>query len=615
MLNELRIGKSENGRWFRLPVGAVTETFAFLGKRGSGKTYSASDLAEEFLEAAQQVVVLDPLDVWWGLRLKAGGKGAGYPVVVFGGVHGDFPLKEDMGKALADLVVEERVPAVFSMRHMSKAAQRRFVTDFAERLYHRKGEPDMRAPLHLMIDEADAFCPQRLYRGAERMFGAIDSLVRRGRSSGIGVTVITQRPACIHKDVLTQTEILVTHRLTGPQDRKAVKEWTELNGTDEQRATFLKTLSGLPVGTAWVWSPGFLDIFELVSMRARRTFDSSATPKAGETVKAPKALAAIDVGSIEARLKETMEKASADDPKVLKQRVAELERALGDRGGVDQGAKDAAVAKALRVAQACYEHERAEEFKENALVIGSLQRSVDGYRKVVSDFQKAVEEMAATNKSKFDAELKELRDAPSAVVVKSKPGYPDPPMPHSPFLDPRPETGGSAGASPSHPPARSHGGTRNGKRKGQDRMLIALAQHGCAMTDRKLGILAGLSAKSGTFSNYLSALRRAGHIEVEGRGSISITAAGRSVVGEVSPLPTGAGLHEYWAEQLGNGGCRRMFCSLVEVYPNALSREGLGERTELSAGSGTFSNYLSKLRRLGLVENEGGYLKASGDLF
>ncbi len=262
-MNELQIGKSENGRWFRLPVGAVTETFAVVGKRGSGKTHTASDLAEEFLEAAQHVVVLDPLDVWWGLRLKAGGKGAGYPVVVFGGPHGDFPLTEDMGVALADLVVEERVPVVLSMRHMSKAAQRRFVTDFAERLYHRKGEPAYQAPLHLMIDEADAFCPQRLYRGAERMFGAIDSLVRRGRSSGIGVTVITQRPACIHKDVLTQTEILVTHRLTGPQDRKAVKEWIELNGTDEQRDQFLRTLSGLPVGTAWVWSPGFLDFVEV----------------------------------------------------------------------------------------------------------------------------------------------------------------------------------------------------------------------------------------------------------------------------------------------------------------------------------------------------------------
>ena len=64
------------------------------------------------------------------------------------------------------------------------ADQRRLVTDFAERLYYRKGQDKHRQPLHLVIDEADEFAAQRIQPGHERMFGAIDRIVRRGRASG-----------------------------------------------------------------------------------------------------------------------------------------------------------------------------------------------------------------------------------------------------------------------------------------------------------------------------------------------------------------------------------------------------------------------------------------------
>jgi hypothetical protein len=35
---------------------------------------------------------VDPLGVWWGLRLKADGKTVAFNVVIFGGPHGDLPL-------------------------------------------------------------------------------------------------------------------------------------------------------------------------------------------------------------------------------------------------------------------------------------------------------------------------------------------------------------------------------------------------------------------------------------------------------------------------------------------------------------------------------------------
>jgi len=260
-----------------LPTEAVTQTLAILAKRGSGKTYTASVLVEELLGASAQVVIIDPLDVWWGLRVAADGEGPGLPIVVLGGSRGDLPLEAAAGVIIADMVVEEGISCILSLRHLSKTQQRRVVADFAERLYHRKGEPEHRGPLHVVIDEADAFVPQRVAADTARVMGAVDDLVRRGRASGLGVTLITQRPAVLHKDVLTQIEVLVALRTVSPQDRAAIKAWIEGNDDENQGPTVLASLASLDIGEAWIWSPGWL-AFSAVSVSGDGT-RSTAAPR------------------------------------------------------------------------------------------------------------------------------------------------------------------------------------------------------------------------------------------------------------------------------------------------------------------------------------------------
>jgi DNA helicase HerA-like ATPase len=86
----------------QLPVEAVTETFAILAKRGAGKTYIAAVMVEELLQAGLQVVVADPVGVWWGLRASADGQQEGLPIVIIGGEHGDVPLEVGAGEIIAD---------------------------------------------------------------------------------------------------------------------------------------------------------------------------------------------------------------------------------------------------------------------------------------------------------------------------------------------------------------------------------------------------------------------------------------------------------------------------------------------------------------------------------
>jgi DNA helicase HerA-like ATPase len=119
-----------------LPPEAVTQTFAILAIRGSGKTYTAAVMVEEMVKAGLPVAVVDPIGVWWGLRADTAGTGPGLPVVVFGGDHGDLVLEANAGEAVADAIVDLRPPAVidlslFSIKEGGTAALRDGVRETA----------------------------------------------------------------------------------------------------------------------------------------------------------------------------------------------------------------------------------------------------------------------------------------------------------------------------------------------------------------------------------------------------------------------------------------------------------------------------------------------------
>jgi hypothetical protein len=84
----------------------------------------------------------------------------------------------------------------------------------------------------------------------------------------------------------------------------------------------MASLPSLPVGTAWFWSPGWLDLFKRVEVRRRETFDSSATPKAGAKAAEPRRLADVDLEKLKGQIAATIERARAEDPKELRRQLA-----------------------------------------------------------------------------------------------------------------------------------------------------------------------------------------------------------------------------------------------------------------------------------------------------
>lgn len=311
-----------------LPIDVATEAVAILARRGRGKTYTAAVVAEELHKAGQPFVVLDPTGAWWGLRASADGEKPGLPVTIIGGDHGDVPLEPTAGKLLASFVVDNPGAFVLDLSGLeSNAAQDRFVTAFAERLYRAKGHD--RRPLTLIVDEADSFAPQRPMPGQQTMLGAFEAIVRRGRIRGLGVVLITQRPAVLNKNVLTQAGMLVLLGITSPQDRDAVDDWIKGHAEPDERKQVMASLARLNVGEAWVWWPTE-DLLQRTTIRQRRTFDSSATPKAGEQV-GDVAFARVDLDALKDAIAETIERERNRDPDTLQARIRDLERELRQR--------------------------------------------------------------------------------------------------------------------------------------------------------------------------------------------------------------------------------------------------------------------------------------------
>jgi len=217
--------------------------------------------------------------------------------VVFGGRHADVPLDEGMGGALGHLVGIHQIACVVDVSDLGSAAARRgFMTAFTEALYAANTEP-----LHLVLDEADLWAPQRAQPDGYDLLQRVEEIVRRGRIRGFVPWLISQRPAVLHKDVLSQADILVSMKLTSSQDREAVGRWIEGQADRAEGRRILAALPRLARGEGWVWAPSD-GVLAQVAFPGIRTLDSSQTPSRPERGAMPCRLPALDLTAIDAAL-------------------------------------------------------------------------------------------------------------------------------------------------------------------------------------------------------------------------------------------------------------------------------------------------------------------------
>lgn len=320
-----------------LPVDTVTSTILIYGGKGMGKSNVGSVVLEEMSRLGLRWSALDPMGVLWGLRYSIDGKGPGVECLILGGAHGDIPIEPTGGGIVAELVANESVNVIidFSRKpngEMWGVGERiRFVTEYGSRLYQLQGsliDGKRREPLFQMIDEAARFMPQTIRSGEMEVAKCMSvwaTIVEEGRNVGLGVGLLTQRSARLNKDVAELADVMMAFRTVGPNSIGAVMDWLGEHVAKDKIKDYTEKLRALPRGTALVISPGWLNYEGIVAMRARETFDSSATPKAGEKARKVSGRgAAPDLSKYSERMKETIERAKDEDPKALKTKIAQM---------------------------------------------------------------------------------------------------------------------------------------------------------------------------------------------------------------------------------------------------------------------------------------------------
>ena len=248
----------------------VTERLCILGITGSGKSNTARVIVENMLTAGEFVVVIDPKGDWYGLRHLPDGSPSPVSVAVLGGRFGQTDLSPECGERLATVLAHQRTSAVLDLSEMKEGEARQFVAEFINALYRLN-----RAPMHVVIDEADEFAPQS---GAAESQEALQRLQRRGRQRGFGTTFITQRSAVLNKGIIGQAGILIVHRTKHPRDLAPVSDFMLGCYGD---ASQVDDVPNLPVGAALVLSERSAP--QRVQFRRSWSMDTMATPATGKT--------------------------------------------------------------------------------------------------------------------------------------------------------------------------------------------------------------------------------------------------------------------------------------------------------------------------------------------
>ena len=109
---------------------------------------------------------------------------------------------------------------IFNQRMISRKKEE--INAISRGLDYLSMEQEKEDPLVWMfIDEAHEFLPKE---GKTAATDALIQLLREGRQPGVSVVLATQQPGKIHSDVMTQSDLVIAHRVTSQQDLEALNQ-------------------------------------------------------------------------------------------------------------------------------------------------------------------------------------------------------------------------------------------------------------------------------------------------------------------------------------------------------------------------------------------------------
>ena len=148
--------------------------------------------------------------------------------------------------------------SIINLKGVTPDVQEIVVTRIASMLWEARKRNEVPAHI-LVVEEAHNFCPERNVGNA--VSGAmLRTVASEGRKFGLGLLIVSQRPAKVDKNVLSQCNTQVVLKVTNPNDLKAIVQSVE--GISMEVADEVQRL---PVGVALVaggglTQPVFVDV-------------------------------------------------------------------------------------------------------------------------------------------------------------------------------------------------------------------------------------------------------------------------------------------------------------------------------------------------------------------
>ena len=554
-MSKVILGKA-GGKSVELALDVLLRTHLLIwASTGGGKSWLIRRLAEQ-LFGKVPVIIVDREGEFPTLREKLG--------FVLVGPGGETPADVRSAKMLAEKLLELRASAVCDLYELKHETRHEWVKAFVTGLVDAPKR--LWGPCVVVIDEAHLFAPEK-GQGESPAYGAVCDLAGQGRKRGFGIVLATQRLSKLSKNATAEMynqAAGATARQAdrdraayemGISDRKEIKEFSETLRLMD-RGTFFFQGRAISMDRVLVK----VGPVETTHAEAGSASYKSGPPPTPEKIKAmlPKLAdlpkAAEEKARTEAELKVEIRSLKAQlraQPKV------EVQKAVADPKAIE---------RAVTI-----------ERRQWQETTRKLKREFDHLKDGLRGIANTAAKMAGV----------ELPNIPVRAAV---------PIPVAPQPIQRVER--------ALPPVER--AENNGKlRAGAERMLAALATWSPnGMAEGQMRSHAGLK-RSGTFSAYMSDLRKGQFIEERG-GMVYATDAGLEYCKHVPAAPQNTEeVLGVWNPKLRDGA-RRMLAVLVEAGGEPMTKEELGERAALQK-SGTFSAYLSDLKtaRLVVVHRDG----------
>ncbi|MEF8847525.1 MAG: DUF87 domain-containing protein [Candidatus Thermoplasmatota archaeon] len=162
-----------------------------------------------------------------------------------------------------DEIVKKGRCSIINMKGVPPDVQSVVVARLTKELFEERKSGNV-PPFLMVVEEAHNYCPERGF-GKSVSSGMLRTVASEGRKFGMGLCIVSQRPAKVDKNIISQCNTHMILKVTNPNDIKAIVQSVE--GLTTKTADEIQRL---PVGIALISGSG-LQMPIMTEIRTRET--------------------------------------------------------------------------------------------------------------------------------------------------------------------------------------------------------------------------------------------------------------------------------------------------------------------------------------------------------